>query len=75
MVEHLTPEIIISSLRLLVDGYKLARERFKDKKTPERVEEIIITITEEQKSHKAVDMEQIDRLLSSKLEVTDAAPL
>ena len=73
MIEHLSPEFVVSSLRLLVESYKLARERFKDKKTPEHVEEIIITIREERNKQKNVDMDQVERLLTSKLEASDAA--
>jgi hypothetical protein len=39
---HVSPDLIISGLRLLMEGYKLARDRFKDRKTPDRVEEIVV---------------------------------
>jgi hypothetical protein len=31
---HIPPEQVVSYLRLLLDGYKIASDKFKDKKTP-----------------------------------------
>lgn len=69
MLEHLTPELIISGLRLLMEGYKFGRDQFKDKKTPERVEEILTRAEQEG----SVDRKQIEDRLTEKLEPADAA--
>lgn len=69
MLEHLSPELAISALRLLMEGYKIGRDRFKDKKTPDRVEEIV---TRAEKAPQA-DTKEIERSLSEKLDPEDAA--
>ena len=69
MIEHLTPELVISGLRLLIEGYKAGRDRFKDKKTPDRVEEIL---TRAEKAPQA-DTKQIERSISEELDPRDAA--
>jgi hypothetical protein len=69
MFEHLTPELVISALRLLMEGYKVGRDRFKDKKTPDRVEEIV---TRAEKT-KQIDTKEIERSLAETLDPTDAA--
>jgi hypothetical protein len=56
---HITPDLILSGLRLLVDVYKVARERFKDRKAPDRVEEVIIKA--EQAKPETVDASEIER--------------
>lgn len=68
MFEHLTPELVISALRLLIDGYKVGRDRFKDKKTPDRVEEIV---TRAEKAPQA-DTKEIERSLNENLDPSDA---
>ncbi len=68
---HITPELILSGLRLLVEGYKLARDRFKDKKTPDRVEEVIIEA--EQAKPETVDASEIERRVAEALDPSDAA--
>jgi hypothetical protein len=60
----LNPELILNGLRFLLDGYKTYRERFKDKKTPDRVEEIVIRAEKE--------TADIERSLDA-LEPSDAA--
>ena len=70
MVEHLSPELIMSGLRLLLEGYKVGRERFKDRKTPDRVEEIV---TRAEKSPQQADAKEIERDLTETLDPTDAA--
>lgn len=69
VIEHLTPELVISALRLLIEGYKVGRDRFKDKKTPDRVEEIL---TRAEKAPQA-DTKQIERSISEELDPRDAA--
>jgi hypothetical protein len=67
--EHIGPELVVSSLRLLVDIYKLARDRFKDKKTPDRVEEIVIRAEQ----NKNLDAKQIEESITKTLDADDAA--
>jgi len=69
VIEHLTPELVINALRLLIEGYKVGRDRFKDKKTPDRVEEIL---TRAEKAPQA-DTKQIERSISEELDPGDAA--
>jgi hypothetical protein len=73
MTTHVTPELIVSCLRLLADGYKLVRDRFKDKKTPENVEEIVIKIDKRHKGATTIDETEIDHMLTSTLNAEDAA--
>jgi hypothetical protein len=63
---HTDPHLFVSGLRLLLDIYKLANDRFKDRKTPERVEEIL-TRAERSRHGK----EEIERSLDA-LEPHDA---
>jgi hypothetical protein len=70
-VSQITPETIINGLRLLLDGYKVARDRFKDKKTPDRIEEIVIRA--EKAEPKTVSNEDIERSIKEDLEPSDAA--
>lgn len=70
MLEHLSPELVMSGLRLLLEGYKVGRERFKDKKTPDRVEEIVTRV---EKSPQQADTREIERNLTETLDPTDAA--
>jgi hypothetical protein len=67
--EHLTPEAVISGLRLLMDVYKLRHDRFKDKKTPDKVEEILTRAEQRPQA----DSNEIERSLSEDLDPTDAA--
>jgi hypothetical protein len=69
MFEHLTPELVISGLRLLMEGYKVGRDRFKDKETPDRVDEIV---TRAEKTRQA-DTKQIERSITEELDPGDAA--
>ncbi len=68
---HLSPELIISSLRLLVEVYKLGRDKFKDKKTPDRVEEIVIRV--ENAPPNSVNAAEIERRITDALDPGDAA--
>jgi len=70
VLEHLTPEFVVSSLRLLLDGYKLARDKFKDKKAPEDIEKIVIRA---EKSEPTIDAAEIERNLTESLTPEDAA--
>jgi len=70
-VSQIKPDTVISALRLLLDGYKLARDRFKDKKTPDRIEEIVIRA--ENAEPKTVSKEDIERSIKEDLEPGDAA--
>jgi len=65
---HITPELAINGLRLLLDGYKVFRDRFRDKSTPDRVEEILVEA--EKTPEKAAEIEQS---LIKTLEPSDAA--
>jgi hypothetical protein len=65
---HINPELAINGLRLLLDGYKVFRDRFRDKKTPERVEEILAQA--DKTPGKAAEIEQN---LAKSLEPGDAA--
>jgi hypothetical protein len=65
------PDLVVSSLRLLVDIYKLASDRFKDKKTPERIEEIVVRA--EQASPRTADKAEIERSIAEALDPGDAA--
>lgn len=69
MFEHLSPELVISGLRLLMEGYKFGRDQFKDKKTPERVEEIV---TRAEKSPR-LGSQQIEEEITNVLDPSDAA--
>jgi hypothetical protein len=42
VISHFSPDFYVNALRFLLEGYKVARDRFKDKKTPEHVEDIVI---------------------------------
>jgi len=62
MLEHVSPDFYINALRFLLEGYKVARDRFKDKKTPEQVEDIVIR-AEKSPSSAAEEIERsIDKL-------------
>lgn len=62
MLEHVSPDFYINALRFLLEGYKVARDRFKDKKTPEQVEDIVIR-AEKSPSLAAKEIERsIDKL-------------
>lgn len=65
---HMTPELAIHGLRLLLEGYKVFRDRFRDKKTPERVEQILVEA--EKTPHNVAEIEQS---LTKTLEPGDAA--
>lgn len=69
MVEHLNPELVVSALRLLMEGYKLARDKFKDKKTPDRVEEIVIRA---EKSQPRLNQAELERSITEALDPSDA---
>lgn len=71
MVEHLTPEVIISSLRLLLETYKIGRDRFKDKKAPEDIEKIVIRA--EKAEPRTLDAAEIHRSITQTLGPEDAA--
>jgi hypothetical protein len=59
---HFSPDFYINALRFLLEGYKVARDRFKDKKTPEQVEDIVVQ-AEKSPSSAVSDIERgIDRL-------------
>ena len=68
---HISPELVVSGLRLLLDGYKVARDRFRDKKTPDRIEEIVLHA--EKASPRAVDKAEMDRRITEALDPDDAA--
>jgi hypothetical protein len=68
---HVSPELAISGLRLLLEGYKVARDRFKDKRTPDRIEEIVVRA--ENASPRRVDKAEIDRSITETLNPDDAA--
>jgi hypothetical protein len=71
MLEHLTPELIVSSLRFLLESYKLGRDRFKDKKAPEDIEKIV---TQAEKAEpKTIDAADLDRSITETLGPEDAA--
>lgn len=55
----------------MLDGYKLASDRFKDKKTPEELEKIVIKA--ERSEPKTLDAAEIDRNLTESLTPEDAA--
>src|SRR5262245_38138479 len=65
---HFSPELALNGLRLLLEGYKVFRDRFKDKKTPDHVEEILVQA--EKSPEKAAEIEQT---LTKALEPCDAA--
>jgi hypothetical protein len=67
---HISPELVISCLRFLLEGYKIARDKFRDTKTPERVEEILV---QAEKTPENVDPAEIERRLNDALEPNDAA--
>jgi hypothetical protein len=69
MPVHVSPEFVLNSLRLLLEGYKVARDRFKDKKTPDHVEDIVIRA---EKAPQA-DTKEIERSLNESLDPADAA--
>lgn len=71
MTWHATPEFVVSSLRFLLDSYKLARERFKDKKAPEELEKIVIKA--EKSEPKTLNAAEIERSLTESLTPEDAA--
>jgi hypothetical protein len=71
MTWHVTPEFVVSSLRFLLDSYKLARDRFKDKKAPEELEKIVIKA--ERSEPKTLDAAEIERDLTESLTPEDAA--
>jgi hypothetical protein len=62
VTSHFSSEFYINALRFLLEGYKVARDRFKDKKTPEHVEDIVVK-AEKSQSPASADIERgIDRL-------------
>ena len=65
-----SPELIISVLRLLSDWYKIFGDGFRDKKTPEHVEEIL---AQAEKNPQKVDRAEIEGSLARVLEPDDAA--
>ena len=65
---HITPELALNGLRLLLEGYKVFRDRFRDRSTPDRVEEILVEA--EKTPEKAAEIEQS---LVKTLEPSDAA--
>ena len=65
---HITPELVVNALRVLLEGYKIFGDRFRDKKTPERVEKILVEA--EKAPEKAAEIEQS---LTKSLEPGDAA--
>jgi hypothetical protein len=65
-----SPESIISVLRLLSDWYKIFGGGFRDKKTPERVEEILV---QAEKNPEKIDKAEIEGHLTRVLEPNDAA--
>jgi len=67
---HASPESIISVLRLLSDWYKLFGGGFRDKKTPEHVEELLV---QAEKNPEKVDQAEIEDRLARVLEPDDAA--
>jgi hypothetical protein len=69
MLEHISPELFISAVRLLMEAYKFGRDQFKDKKTPERVEEILTRAEMEP----GVDRKQIEERIAQQLDPEDAA--
>jgi hypothetical protein len=71
VLEHLTPELIVSSLRFLLESYKLGRERFKDKKAPEDIEKIVTRA--ERAEPKTLDAADLDRSITDALGPEDAA--
>jgi predicted nucleotidyltransferase len=64
------PELIISVLRLLSDWYKIFGDVFRDRKTPEHVEEILLQL---EKNPEKLDMAEIEGSLTRVLEPNDAA--
>jgi hypothetical protein len=68
-IGDLKPDTLISALRLLLDGYKLFGDRFKNKETPEKVGEIL---TRAEKTP-SVDTKQIEQSITQALGPEDAA--
>jgi hypothetical protein len=69
MLEHVSPELVINALRFLLEGYKVARDRFKDSKTPDRVEDIVTRA----ESSPGTDAKQIEQSIAQTLNPDDAA--
>jgi hypothetical protein len=67
----LNSRISCSSLRFLLESYKLGRERFKDKKAPEDIETIVIQA--EKAEPKTIDAADLDRSITEALGPEDAA--
>lgn len=69
MLEHVSPELVLNALRFLLEGYKVARDRFKDSKTPDRVEDIVTRA----ESSPGTDAKQIEQSIAQTLNPDDAA--
>jgi hypothetical protein len=67
---QVSPESIVSVLRRLSDWYQIFGDGFRDKKTPEHVEEILV---QAEKDPGRVDKAQIEGSLTRALEPNDAA--
>jgi len=65
-----SPELMISVLRLLSDWYRIFGDGFKDKKTPEHVEEILV---QAENNPGKVGKAEIEVSLTRVLESNDAA--
>jgi hypothetical protein len=65
-----SPESMISVLRLLSDWYKIFGDGFRDKKTPQHLEEILV---QAEKNPEKADKAEIEGSLTRVLEPNDAA--
>lgn len=71
LVPTIAGPLVISLLRLLLDGYKVASDKFKDKKTPDRIEKIVARA--EKAEPTTVSKEDIERSIKEDIDPGDAA--
>jgi hypothetical protein len=73
-VHWMTADTLINASRLFIEYWKLRRDKFKDTKAPERIEQIIIEIKQEEaKGPKLLEPGDVENRIISALEPADAA--